>query len=336
MSEAGAAHPVPSASVRVMRLRYRGVCEACGAQLPAGATAVYDQQRRKVRCVECPTTEGPEAETAKVEIEAAAEETGPVASEPAVTPVRSVAPRRSAGSGTAGGSAQRIYERRSARDRARQEARVAEHRARREKAKAEHPILGRIASAIVPKEVIGPEPQHITAWKTGAEGEQRVGALLDDWASTGGGVVLHDRRKPGSKANIDHIAVAPSGVYVIDAKRYEGKVEAVDVGGWFRTDIRLKVAGRDRTKLTGGVADQVAAVASVLGDVWPGAVRPSVFGVLCFTDSHWGWLAKPFAVNNVFVAWPAATVEILERPGPWTSAELTEIGSALGDALRSA
>lgn len=53
--------------------RYRGVCEACGAHLPAGATAVYDQERRKVRCVECPTMDSPEPETAKVEVEAASE-----------------------------------------------------------------------------------------------------------------------------------------------------------------------------------------------------------------------------------------------------------------------
>lgn len=330
MPEAGAADPVPSASARVMRLRYRGACEVCGAQLPADATAVYDRERRKVRCVECPAQD-PDAEALVVDhVEAAAGGAEPAVCEPAVASIASVA------SGTAGGSAQRMYERRSARDRARQEARVAEDRARRERAKAEHPILGRIASAIVPKEVIGPEPQHITAWKTGAEGEQRVGARLDDWSAAGGGVVLHDRRKPGSKANIDHIAVAQSGIYVIDAKRYEGKVEAVDVGGWFRTDIRLKVARRDRTKLTGGVADQVAAVASVLVDVWPGEVRPSVHGVLCFIDSHWGWLAKPFKVSDVIVAWPAATVEILERPGPWTPAEVTEIASALGAVLRSA
>lgn len=288
---------------------------------------MYDRERRKVRCVECPPADDNLEVSAESAVEVGAEDVGPLLPEP---PMPSVA------SGTAGGSAQRIYKLRSARDRARQEARVADDQARREKAKAEHPILGRIASAIVPKEVVSPEPQHITAWKTGAEGEQRVGARLDGWAADGGGVVLHDRRKPGSKANIDHIAVAPSGIYVIDAKRYEGKVEAVDVGGWFRTDIRLKVAGRDRTKLTGGVADQVAAVSSVLAEAWPGEVRTSVHGVPCFIESHWAWLAKPFKVNDVIVAWPAATVEILERPGPWTSAEVAEIGSALGAALRSA
>ncbi len=41
---------------RMIRLRYRGVCELCGAELPAGATAVYDRAHRKVRGVECPTT----------------------------------------------------------------------------------------------------------------------------------------------------------------------------------------------------------------------------------------------------------------------------------------
>jgi hypothetical protein len=33
---------------------------------------------------------------------------------------------------------------------------------------------------------------------------------------------VHDRRVPGCKAIIDHIAVSPGGVYVIDAKKYTG------------------------------------------------------------------------------------------------------------------
>lgn len=35
--------------------------------------------------------------------------------------------------------------------------------------------------------------------------------------------VLRDRRIPGSRANIDHLAVTPTGVHVIDAKRYNGR-----------------------------------------------------------------------------------------------------------------
>lgn len=221
-------------------------------------------------------------------------------------------------------------------NRAREEARVAQDQAWRAKAKEEHPILGRLASAISPKEVVRPEPQHITAWKTGAVGEQQMGLLLGKWAASGHGIVLHDRRKPGSKANIDHIAVAPSAIYVIDSKRYEGKVEVLDVGGWFSTDLRLKVRGRDQTKLVTAMAAQVEAVTSVLASAWPRDVRPSVTGLLCFIDSTWGWFAKPSKLHDVIVAWPAATIEILDRPGPWEPAEVADIGAALASALRPA
>ena len=36
---------------------------------------------------------------------------------------------------------------------------------------------------------------------------------------------------------------------MVDAKEYMGAVTKVDVGDWWRTDYRLRVAGRDRTKL---------------------------------------------------------------------------------------
>jgi hypothetical protein len=36
-------------------------------------------------------------------------------------------------------------------------------------------------------------------------------------------VLLHDRRIPGTRANIDHLAVTPTGVYVIDTKKYQGR-----------------------------------------------------------------------------------------------------------------
>lgn len=289
----------------MMRLRYRGVCESCGAHLTAGTTAVYDRARRKVRCSGCPVLVNPAQADADPPAEPDLDTANPFTSGPMTA------------SGTAGGSALRIHEQLYTPDRARKEARVAEDRARRQRAKAERPILGRIVSAVTPKEQLGPVPQHITAWETGAEGEQRVGKRLDRWAAGGAGVVLHDRRKPGSRANIDHVAVTRSGVFVIDSKRYKGKVEAGSTGGWFSTDTRLRVSGRDQTKLTAGVSDQVAAVRSVLAYLWPDQARPAVQGMLCFVDADWAWLTKPFKVNDILVAWPAATVKILDRPGPW-------------------
>ena len=58
--------------------------------------------------------------------------------------------------------------------------------------------------------------------------------------------VLHDRRMPDGAGNIDHVAVAASRVYVIDAKRYRGKIE---IRRPLFGEPKLTIAGRDRTRL---------------------------------------------------------------------------------------
>jgi hypothetical protein len=69
--------------------------------------------------------------------------------------------------------------------------------------------------------------------------------------------VLHDRRMPNRRTNIDHLAIARSGVYVIDAKRYKGKIE---VRKRFRGEEKLFIAGRDKAKLVDGLKRQAEAV----------------------------------------------------------------------------
>jgi len=71
--------------------------------------------------------------------------------------------------------------------------------------------------------------------------------------------MLHDRRIPGSKANLDHIAVTPSGVYVIDAQRYRGRRPQTQVdSGLFRPRTEHLIVGRrDSTKLVVGMHKQV-------------------------------------------------------------------------------
>ncbi|HZU72990.1 MAG TPA: nuclease-related domain-containing protein, partial [Acidimicrobiales bacterium] len=131
--------------------------------------------------------------------------------------------------GSAGSSAQRTYERRSSREKRRKEQAVAADDAWRSRVKADHPLLGRLATAVTPKPAVGPESQATRAWAEGAAGERRVAEVL---ASCSGVIALHDRRIPGTRSNIDHLAVTPTGVFVIDAKRYDGAVEIRDRGGW--------------------------------------------------------------------------------------------------------
>jgi hypothetical protein len=111
-------------------------------------------------------------------------------------------------------------------------------------------------------------------WATGADGEQRLAKSLTRRCPEV--LMIHDRRMPNSRANIDHIAVAASGVYVIDAKRYHGKIEVLNP---LFGAPKLKIAGRDRTKLVDGLAKQVAAVQVALSAVAP---EVPVRGCLCF------------------------------------------------------
>lgn len=243
-----------------MSLRYKGTCEACGAALEARAKAWYDPARRKVRCGTCgPAGGGP----------------APAATSKAQQPLSTALPPPP-GAGHAGASALRKYERLSERHHERAAAEVARDAVWRDQVKQDHPLLGRLASAMTPKPAIGPEPQSVTAWQTGSHGEVRVGGVLDAWAATVGAVVLHDRKIPGSRANIDHLVIARSGVWSIDAKEYKGAVAKVDVGAWSRADFRLKVAGRDRTKLLDGLGWQMGRAREVLERLAP---RPGRTGL---------------------------------------------------------
>jgi hypothetical protein len=66
------------------------------------------------------------------------------------------------------------------------------------------------------------DSQSTQAWGKGAVGEIRIGKVLDAMGAKHGFGVLHDRKIPGSVANIDHILVTDRGVFVIDAKNYKG------------------------------------------------------------------------------------------------------------------
>ena len=74
-------------------------------------------------------------------------------------------------------------------------------------------------------------------------------------------MILHNRRMPGDQGDIDHIAIAPTGVFVIDAKAIQGGVEICRP--WFGQP-KLLVGGRDRTRFIDGLGRQVAAVHKAL------------------------------------------------------------------------
>jgi hypothetical protein len=203
----------------------------------------------------------------------------------------------------AGASAQREYDRRRAAD--------------DDKVRARWGRFGGLAVRL------SDERQSTKAWSVGAEGERQVGRALD--AIAGEGLeVLHDRRIPRSRANIDHLVVTTRGVLVIDAKRYRGRPALRSEGGLFRPLTRsLTVGGRDQSKLVAGVQRQVDVVRGVLDDGGAGDVP--VRGALCFVGADWPMFGGSFQVAGVRVLWPRLLAKHLRDP----RRDLT--GSRVGD-----
>ncbi len=199
-------------------------------------------------------------------------------------PARNVAQRRGATleRGTAGRSADAEYRRRLARDAALR--------------KRQYGPFAWVVTALAG------ERQSTRAWSTGADGERRVGAELERALGVRG-IVLHDRRLPGTRGNIDHIAVAPSGVWIVDAKEYRGRVESRDVGGWLTRDVALYVGRRDRSSALEGVRRQRDKVGAVLHDAF-GDDAPALHAAICLVGAEWAWFARPMRFDGVWVTWP--------------------------------
>jgi hypothetical protein len=118
---------------------------------------------------------------------------------------------------------------------------------------------------------------------------------------------LHDRRIPGTRANIDHLVVTPWGVWVVDAKRYLNKRPTYEVYGGLFSPRReeLRVGGRKADQLVDGVLRQVERVEAVLDDTVP------VTGLLCFVEAGWPLIGGSFTVRGVRVCWPARLAKTL-------------------------
>jgi hypothetical protein len=85
-------------------------------------------------------------------------------------------------------------------------------------------VLGGLA-AIVATWVLRFRPSpDARAWQRGAAGERRTARLLDP-LERHGWAILHDLAVPSSQANLDHLAIGPGGVFVIDSKQYSGRLQ---------------------------------------------------------------------------------------------------------------
>jgi len=301
---------------RELRLRYAATCHTCRAALPPGTRASWNPVSRSTRCLNCSS-----AVNDATVIDLAVDH--PPKCKEASTFVEP-------DWGVAGGSSQRQYDRQEHRRRARLRANwrwvVA--------ASAVGGVAGGVLTAtthshgplfvvlgvLLPITKCWPTPQHIAAWRSGAVGERQVGARLEALRSTGV-LTIHDRRVPRRQTNIDHIAVASSGVFVIDTKNVTGKVAPTDRG--------LRVGGRRRDDMITAMSGQVTVVREALADqAMPDElIRP----VLCFTRADLPWLRpRP---GGVALLQPRGLVRLLRRPGPLSADDVKRIATVLAERL---
>jgi hypothetical protein len=86
-----------------------------------------------------------------------------------------------------------------------------------------------------------------------------------------GYVIFHDLAMPDSPANLDHLVVGPSGVFVIDSKQWTGQVHQSPDGRIWHNHYRL-----DRTLAT------IRWQAETLGHLLGIPVAP----LICVHDAH--------------------------------------------------
>lgn len=144
-----------------------------------------------------------------------------------------------------------------------------------------------------------PPPSSTQAWLIGAAGERRVADAIDALAPKDV-YALHDRRTPRSRANIDHVAIAASGVYVIDAKNYPGATLAVRREGGRGRPVQetLIVRGRQRNDLLAGLARQLFSVEEALRSA-PELAHIPVHGALCFLGANWPLFPLTLSVAGI-------------------------------------
>lgn len=210
--------------------------------------------------------------------------------------------------GTAGASARREHERRRAN--------------REQRLRDKHPRTAGLRLAL------SDGPTHEQVWARGAVGEEHVAKCLAKYLNDDV-VVLHDRRIPRTRANVDHIVIAPSGVWVVDSKRYKGKVA---VNKPLFGQAKLTIAGRDKTKLVDGLAKQVALVEAVMSELAPGI---PVRGALCFADADLPLLSK-LTFNGYPLLYPKPLAKRINANGPLAADRVRSLAAELASHYPSA
>jgi len=134
---------------------------------------------------------------------------------------------------------------------------------------------------------------------------------------------IHDRPIPGTRAGIDHVAIGPSGVYVVSTHTHHG--------GVVRRDRRLFVDTQDRSDLIAAMKVPVDAVAAALGDM-----HLPISRALCFVGGAWPAGSPSFMLMGVWVGWANPLYALVAQPGRLQAREIATAIEMLDASLPTA
>ncbi len=161
------------------------------------------------------------------------------------------------------------------------------------------------------------------AYARGAAGEQAVAQHLQ-WLDGHGYWVLHDQPWPDrSKANIDHIVIGTSGVFVVDAKNWSGKLEIGPNG--------LTQNGLNRNTAITSMREQARAVRRLIRSLKiEGADSINVIPVLAFLSED-----APFVSRDGVTVLPLSALaqHIGTQPANIVENQVGELSYRLEEAL---
>lgn len=159
--------------------------------------------------------------------------------------------------------------------------------------------------------------QSTEAWGKGADGEERTGRLLARLPSEF--VVCHDLSIPGSRANIDHVVIGPTGLFTIETKSYRGGV-TINRG-------TVRSGGRRREGVAAQAAGQARVVAARTG-------RPVRSLVVVHGGVDVGWFSTP-VVDGVRFCSPKRLVKVIRAgAGSLTAEEVADAATSLSEMVR--
>jgi hypothetical protein len=99
-------------------------------------------------------------------------------------------------------------------------------------------LVGLVAAMVVGWRLRFRPSEQARTWQRGGAGERRTARLLDR-LTRDGYVVFHDLAVPDSPANVDHLVIGPTGLFVIDTKQWTGSVHQGSDGLAWHNHYRL-------------------------------------------------------------------------------------------------